>query len=312
MLAGQQILVQHGRDFIKWKFSKHGNSNNIWRDNFIDDQGFVQFMCIHHGKEEPGEGDSEICINSVEKKQDPVSEFKKTIKRDKTNYPTLDEDKMWLIFYWKFLIVANIEGMERQVDSHYLPRNATERELDALENRYFYGVLDHCIKTDKGRQIIRKYDYPTPDARSAWAELVHYMGTSTKAKFMKQELLESLQLTKFTRNSNITAEHFIAQYLQKFWALDELSEEDERLVDSQRFMFLYNALSEVEDFRQICQTMDIHNKPDDYDTFLHMAEKAAVIYDKNNSKVKVKQKINETNISQTTYVLDENEERAES
>ncbi len=94
--------------------------------------------------------------------------------------------------------------------------------------------------------------------------------------------------------------------------MDELSEENERLVDSQRFMFLYNALSEVEDFRQIRQTMDIHDKPDNYDTFLQMAEKAAVIYDKNNSKVKVKQKINETNMSPTTYVLDENEERAES
>ena len=41
LLAGQQILVQHGRDFIRWKFSKHSASNNIWRDNFIDHQDFV-------------------------------------------------------------------------------------------------------------------------------------------------------------------------------------------------------------------------------------------------------------------------------
>ena len=128
---------------------------------------------------------------------------------------------------------------------------------------------------------------------------------------MKQELLESLQLTKFTRNSNLTAEHFLALYLQKFRASDELSDDSEKLVDSQKFMFLYNALSEIEDFRQIRQTMDIHNRPDDYDTFLSLVEKAAIIYDKNNSKVKVKHKINETNMVPTTYWLDENEKTIE-
>ena len=128
---------------------------------------------------------------------------------------------------------------------------------------------------------------------------------------MKQELLESLQLTEFTRNSNLTAEHFLALYLQKFRALDELSDDCEKLADSQKFMFLYNALSEIEDFRQIRQTKDIHDKPDDYDTFLHMVEKAAVICDKNNSKVKVKHKTNEANMVPITYMLDENEETIE-
>ncbi len=66
-------------------------------------------MCITHGKEEPGEGDSEINVSPVVKKQDPVSECKKTIKRDKSNYPILDEDKMWLVFHQKFLSLPTLK-----------------------------------------------------------------------------------------------------------------------------------------------------------------------------------------------------------
>ncbi len=310
--TGQQILAGQCRDFVIWQYKKRKSfSNNVWRDNHIDHDDFNRYMCIHQGKEEPetnDEGSIKVKPPVVAKKQDPVNDFKKTIKRDKANYPVLEDDKMWLVFHRKFIIIANIEGMERQIDPSYYPRTTEDKELDAIENKYFYGVLDHCIKTDKGKQIIKKYGYPEPKARDAWVELNKYMASSTKAKFMKQELLESLQLTKFTRNSNMTAEHFLALYLQKFRALDELTEYHERLPDSQRFMFLYNALSDIEDFRQIRQTMDIHEKPDNYEMFLSMAEKAAVIYDKNNSKVKVKHNINETNVSPFTYMLDDNEE----
>ena len=99
LVVGQHILIQQIRDFIQWKFSKLGYSNNIWRDNFIDHTDFDTFRCIKMGVKEPGDDEKEIHVKPAIKKQDPVSDFKKTIKRDKANYPTLEDDKMWLIFF---------------------------------------------------------------------------------------------------------------------------------------------------------------------------------------------------------------------
>ena len=70
----------------------------------------------------------------------------------------------------------------------FTPSTTEELELDEIENKYFYGILDHCIKTEKGKEIVRDHAYPTPNARKCWEELVTVM--TTKAKIMISELME--------------------------------------------------------------------------------------------------------------------------
>ena len=134
------------------------------------------------------------------KKSDPSSDFRKTIKRDKSNYPILEDDKMWMVFYQKYVIVANTEGLGKQLDDKYKPYSKDNIALDEMENKYFYGVLDHCVRGDKGKQIIKNYGYNSPggpNARKAWAELVSVMSKSIKANFLKAELWEFLSTTQF-------------------------------------------------------------------------------------------------------------------
>ena len=59
-----------------------------------------------------------------------------------------------------------------------------------------------------------------------------------------------------------------------------------------KFTLLSNALSDVEEFRFVQNAMDIHDKPDDFHTYVTMVEKAATTYDKAHSKTKGKHKIN--------------------
>ena len=88
-----------------------------------------------------------------------------------------------MIFYRKFVIVANTEGLDKQLNEGYKPYSEEAKQLDEMENKYFYGVLDHCIRSDKGKQIIRNHGYSNPNARKAWAELTAVMSKSTKANF---------------------------------------------------------------------------------------------------------------------------------
>ena len=322
LIPGVYKKIMQTRNFVHYVIERESTtSNNIWRDGIYDEKTFRTWVAEDRDRAntplKPENNTSKILSTPSTpkvdfKKSDPSSDFRKTIKKDKSNYPILEDDKTWMVFYRKFVIVANTEGLDKQLDEKYKPYSDENIALDEMENKYFYGVLDHCVRSDKGKQIIRNYGYSSPggpNARKAWAELVKIMSTSIKANFLKAEIWEFLSTARFGENvANTTAEHFIMTYLEKFRILDDLSEPSEYLPDQTRFTLLYTALSKVEEFRSVRAAMDVHGKPNDYTLFVSMIEKAAVSYDKNRSKANGKQKVNMMKQSSGSYRDEEEEE----
>ena len=259
--------------------------NNSWRDE-VPITSFFKYLAEWTVKQRKDIFDSTPTPASTQFKLQvsPVNDFKKSTKRDKTNYIEFKDEKMWDSFQRHLMIQAQADGIANQLDPNFVPLTQEDQELDKLHSLYFFSVLNHVFLTDKGKTIIRKH-MPTFNARAAYAEMVQHMTVSTKAHHKKQELMEFLVGSKFGDNvTRTTATHFILLFQEKFRQLDELSTVPEQLTESHKMKLLQNAVHPIEELRKVKITADtnalVTGSVMTYSQYFTLLESAAANYDR--------------------------------
>ena len=89
--------------------------------------------------------------------KDPLAEFKKGIKRDPSQFPTLSDFKNWDSFFRSFVIEAKAQGLSNVIDPKYCPSTDEEKTLFACQNEFMLSVFDKKLKTDKAKEAIRQH-----------------------------------------------------------------------------------------------------------------------------------------------------------
>ena len=88
---------------------------------------------------------------------DPLKDFKKGIKRDATQFPTLKDFKDWDTFFRLFVIETQAQDLSNILDPTYCPRTDEEKSLFACQNAFMLSVFDKKLLTDKAKEAIRQH-----------------------------------------------------------------------------------------------------------------------------------------------------------
>jgi len=108
------------------------------------------------------------------RKADLAHEFWKGVKRDKSHYTVLKDEKQW--DEWKGQTIATIyaHGCENIISSSYNP--VTPEDMILLfqeQQKYMFDVLTFILRTPMGKQFVRHHEN-TRDAQSVWRDPIGY------------------------------------------------------------------------------------------------------------------------------------------
>ena len=108
--------------------------------------------------------------------------FKKSIKREMSQYTTLKDEKYFEAFKRNLLVTVTVttHDCEDILDGNYKPENNNDsEELFKQKKHFMYSVFNKVLQSNMGKTIVRKYA-PTLDAQSVCRDLESHMSTSSK------------------------------------------------------------------------------------------------------------------------------------
>jgi hypothetical protein len=120
-------------------------------------------------------------------RSDELSTFLRGVKRDKSQYPEIKDDRHFENWQRTFLATAASHRIEEIFNPAYIPTTSDELLLFAEKQKFAYTVLDSTLKTDMGKTIVRKYA-STGNAQKIWEEFVKDAKASTKAQINASDL----------------------------------------------------------------------------------------------------------------------------
>jgi hypothetical protein len=216
--------------------------------------------------------------------RDPVSDFKRGIKRDVSLFPKLKADKGW--DGWKRTVVtqARMQDVSEVLDHTYVPANPSLAALFTEKQKFMYAVFDTVLLTDQGKAYVRQHT-DTYDAQKVYKSLCDYSTKSTKATLDSTELLEYVTSAKLGDGTWRGSTHaFILNWQDQVRKYHDLVATNERFPDTIQRTMLKNAVHMIQDLRsvksQAAQIQTSTGKAISYSDYSNLLVSSAVTYDK--------------------------------
>jgi hypothetical protein len=133
--------------------------------------------------------------------EERLNNFIRGAKRNKSDYPSLSKDSEYLHWAQRVKSTALTHGTMSVLNPTYSPNpnNPAEVELFVQMNAFMYSVLEECVKTNAGMEIIRSYE-STMDAQRAWSDLNHRYINSAAARLATERLTRELQVLRLSNS----------------------------------------------------------------------------------------------------------------
>jgi hypothetical protein len=222
-----------------------------------------------------------------------LQNFIRSIKKDRSQYEVIKDDRQFDNWQRSFLAVARTHKLEEIFDENYTPdgNKPEEFQLWQEKQRFVYSVFDLTLKTDYGKTLVRKYQH-TFDAQKIWVDFVKYMRSSTKAQMAASELLSWLTSSRFDRNWRGTSRSYILYWQNRVQEYESyMDDPQDHFTDLQKTRMLQNTVQEYPELRQVRINMDharVQNRKElKYCEYTDLLLSAADAYDNmaRNSKV---------------------------
>ena len=185
----------------------------------------------------------------------PVESFKRTIRRDPDQFPTLRDESLNDGWHRDVVNQARAQDLQELTDPTYVPVSDEAKALFDVKQKFFYAVLAKTVQTDRGRAIVRQYE-ETYDAQKVYADLVqHHLG-STQAQMESADILAYVTSARFGSGDwNSTATSFVNNWQNQVIRYERIS--GERFSDKTKRVLLENAVSDVMELRQVKNNADM-------------------------------------------------------
>ena len=118
--------------------------------------------------------------NLVPLSRDPVSEFKRGIKRDINQYIVLKDGKQWDAWQRSTLAMARSQAVDEVFDSTCSPVSPRDIDLFKEKQKFVYAVFDKCLQTDQGKAFVREHAKDS-NAQTVYKKLCDHYEQSTVA-----------------------------------------------------------------------------------------------------------------------------------
>jgi hypothetical protein len=126
--------------------------------------------------------------------KDPLSEFKKGMRRDATLFPILKDKKQWDVYQLATKAQARAPNLSDVLDDTYVPTAPIDIQLFKLKQEFMYSVAECTLLRDNGKTCVHSHeaDY---DEQKIYAGLFDYMNKFTKADLSASDLLSYITST---------------------------------------------------------------------------------------------------------------------
>jgi hypothetical protein len=104
--------------------------------------------------DQPGWQRQVKCILTSAPFDDPISTFKKGIKRDATLFIPYKDEKHCDVWRRSTLAQARAQGVEEIMDATYSPSTMDEKALFMEKQKYMYAVFECTLQTDQGKALV--------------------------------------------------------------------------------------------------------------------------------------------------------------
>ena len=171
--------------------------------------------------------------------------FKKSIKREVSQYTIFKDEKYFEAFNRNLLVTATAHDCEEIWDGNYKPENNHDNKELFKQKKYFmYSVFNKVLQSDVGKTIVRKYA-PTLDAQSVWRDFESHMCTSSKGLNERHRLHAYVSTTVYNKSWKGTTEQFVLHFHEQFRQPDEVTPLEEDLPHSVKLTLLQTAVRSV-------------------------------------------------------------------
>ena len=137
-----------------------------------------------------------------------VSDFSRSIKCDKTQYPKLLKEEEFDQWNRSFRTTIRTQEMEVLINGNFKPITQDEKELWPMQQKFGYSVFEWALQTDTGKDLVCQYE-DSFDAQALYHDLVTFHRESTAASLNAGDLLEYLTNTKYDSNWSLGAKQFV-------------------------------------------------------------------------------------------------------
>lgn len=210
-----------------------------------------------------------------------ASEFRRGVKRDKTHYTELKDDKYFNSWSRSFVATAHMHHTNTILDANYKPSNEIETGLFQEMQIFMYAVFEEKLKTDKGKSLVSAYE-STRDAQSIYKELVKHAKSSTAAQLSGDTLLKYITSARYPGNWRGTAYAFVLHWKEQVMQYEKL--EVENVPPKQKLRMLQNTIGDVAELANVKQQSDQvvarGEPPLPYEGYLELLLSACSTYDK--------------------------------
>jgi hypothetical protein len=215
--------------------------------------------------------------------QDTLSaqEFRHGVKRDKTHYEDLKDDKYFNSWNRGFVATAHMHHTHLVLDETYVPSTDEAVAVFKEIQTFMYAVLEDHLKTDKGKSLVSQYEL-NRDAQSIYRELKKHALSSTAAQLSGDTLLQYITTTRFPGTWRGSSYGFVLHWKEQVMKYEKLELED--FPPKQKLRMLQNAVGDVTELAYVKQIGDQDiargNPPLVYESYLELLLSACSTYDK--------------------------------
>ena len=187
---------------------------------------------------------------------DPVSDFRRGIKRDKAHYIRIKDEKQWDEWKRRTETTITTHGCAKVIDLSYVPSTSEERELFTEQNRFIYDVFNDIIQTDMGKHFVR-LQATAMNAQEVWKQYCKYMTTSTRADLEIEKLIGQLTNSRLDSGYRQTYTKFVLGWLEKLRRYENMTPISAHFPPVMKKAMIQNAVANVQIFKDIKTSEDI-------------------------------------------------------
>ena len=183
----------------------------------------------------------------VAKSRDLVADFKKGVKRDPPQFPSLKHVDSWPTLKREVLAQARAQGVVDALNPKRKPRGSEERELLALQLYYACAIFCSNLKADFGRKLARGHE-PSQGAQATWAELPSDAEKPAVAQLNATDLLQRVHAAR-VENWKGAALSLILRCQEQTRLCDQLQPPSEQAPGHAKMTCLQSAACAAEELR---------------------------------------------------------------
>ena len=152
-------------------------------------------------------------------------EFRRGVKRDKTHYTALKDDKHFNSWNRGFVATAHMHHTHLVLDARYRPVTEDEKAVFHEVQTFMYAVLEENLKTDKGKSLVSQFEL-TRDAQRIYYELKKHAQSTTAAQITGDTLLQYITTARYPGNWRGTSYSFVLHWKEQVMQYERLELED--------------------------------------------------------------------------------------